>query len=72
MQPLGKLLILVGIALVILGIFLVSGKGTGWLGKLPGDVRLERPGFSFYFPVATCIVLSVVATLVMWILSRFR
>ncbi len=72
LQSLGKLLIVSGIALTLLGILFLSGKGAGWFGKLPGDIRVERPGFSFYFPVVTCLALSALATLVMWILSRFR
>jgi hypothetical protein len=39
-----------------------------WLGKLPGDVRVERDGFSFYFPVVTCFLLSVLLSLVVWLI----
>ena len=68
----GRLLIGLGVFLVLLGALVLAGRDTGWLGKLPGDIRIEKPNFGFYFPVATCIVLSVVATLILWILSRFR
>ncbi|MCA9449593.1 MAG: DUF2905 domain-containing protein [Candidatus Omnitrophica bacterium] len=72
LEPLGKFLIGAGIVLVILGALFVSGKGFGPLGKLPGDIRVEKPNFSFYFPIVTCIAISAVLTLVMWILSSFR
>lgn len=41
-----------------------------WIGHLPGDIHIEREGFSFHFPIATCIVLSALVTLVLWLLRR--
>jgi len=72
LEPLGKILIAAGVVLVIVGVLFVSGKGLGPLGKLPGDIRVEKPNFSFYFPIVTCIVVSVALTLILWIVSRFR
>lgn len=63
---LGKALILLGVLLVILGTFIVAGKeipGFSRLGKLPGDIRIEKEGFSFYFPLTTCILVSGIMTL---------
>ena len=69
MQEIGKLLIIFGAALVVLGVLLWSGVGTGWLGRLPGDIRVERPHSTFYFPIVTCVILSIVLSL---LLSLFR
>ncbi len=64
---LGRLLVLLGIVLVILGLGL-WGK-LPFLGRLPGDIRIQRDGFTFYFPLASCLLLSVIVSL---ILSLFR
>ena len=66
---LGKNLIMMGIVLIILGIIITLGAKLG-LGKLPGDIAVERENFRFYFPVVTCIVISIVLTGIMW-LVRF-
>jgi hypothetical protein len=65
----GKFLVIIGIAIVVLGFILWSGIGAGFLGKLPGDIRIERGNSVFYFPVVTCIVISIVLSL---IFSFFR
>jgi hypothetical protein len=65
----GKILVIIGIALAVLGIILWSGVGAGFLGKLPGDVRIERGNSTFYFPIVTCIIISIVLSL---IFSLFR
>jgi hypothetical protein len=44
--------------------------GLGGLGRLPGDISVQRPGFSFYFPITTCIVISIILTLLMWLFRR--
>jgi heme/copper-type cytochrome/quinol oxidase subunit 2 len=72
MGSLGKLLILAGLVLVLLGCFLTFGGKSFPLGRLPGDIRVERENFSFYFPVVSCIVVSVVFSLLFWIFSRFK
>ncbi len=54
------------------GLFLVGGRLPFRLGRLPGDIAIEGKRGSFYFPVVTCILLSVVLTLVMWLVSLFR
>jgi len=62
---LGKLFILLGVVFLALGaVFLLGGK-MGWLGRLPGDIRIERENFSLYFPLATCLILSIVLTLIL-------
>jgi len=69
MPELGKLLVVLGGAILLLGIALWSGCGAGWLGRLPGDIRVQRGNFGFYFPIVTCIILSILVSL---ILSFFR
>ena len=66
---LGKFLMILGVVIVILGLLLWSGIGTGWLGRLPGDIRIERGNSVFYFPIVTCIIISIVLSL---IFSLFR
>jgi ribose/xylose/arabinose/galactoside ABC-type transport system permease subunit len=69
MRDLGKMLVAFGGVLILLGLALWSGSGAGWLGRLPGDVRIERDHSAFYFPIVTCIIISIVLSL---ILSLFR
>ncbi len=64
MRELGKMLVLFGGLIVVLGIALWSGFGSSWLGRLPGDIRIERGNSVFYFPVVTCIIVSVLLTLI--------
>jgi uncharacterized membrane protein required for colicin V production len=64
----GKFLVIAGIIVVCLGILLWTGLGN-WMGRLPGDIRIERGHSAFYFPVVTCIILSIVLSL---IFSLFR
>jgi hypothetical protein len=70
MQDLGKILVLAGLLLVAAGIWLWSGRGFGWLGRLPGDISLQSGDFRFSFPVTTCILLSLVLSLIAWFLRR--
>ena len=70
MQEIGKLLVVFGIVAVLLGAALWSGIGAGWLGRLPGDIRIERGNSGFYFPIVTCIIISIVLSLVMSFLRR--
>ena len=69
-QDLGKLMVAGGVLLVLIGLFFWSGVGRSWLGRLPGDIHYSRGNFSFYFPVVTCIILSIVLTLLMRIFRK--
>lgn len=70
MTGLGKTLILIGIVLVVVGaIFSLAGK-LPWLGQLPGDITIQRERFTFYFPLATCIVISIIISLVLYFFRR--
>jgi hypothetical protein len=68
---LGRLLITLGLVLVALGVLVsLAGRLPFRLGRLPGDIYIQGKHSSFYFPLATCILLSIVASLVMWLLRR--
>jgi len=69
-REIGKLLVIFGAVMIVAGIALWSGFGAGWLGRLPGDIRFERGNTAFYFPIVTCIVISVVLTLLMSLFRR--
>lgn len=69
-MEIGKLLVIVGLALAAVGALMMSGVGFGWLGRLPGDIHIERDGFRFHFPIVTCILVSVVLTLLLALLRR--
>jgi hypothetical protein len=73
MSDLGKLLIVAGIVLAGAGmLFLLGGRLSFRLGRLPGDIAYQGKNGSFYFPIVTCILLSVVFTLIMWVVNYFR
>ena len=67
---LGKLLIIVGIIAVVVGVILATNTKIPFLGKMPGDIRVEKENFSFYFPVTTCIVISIILSLFFVLFSR--
>jgi hypothetical protein len=68
MNPVAKLLIGLGTALILGGlIWQVSSRMGLDLGKLPGDIAIEKPGFKIYFPIATCVLISVVISFVLWL-----
>jgi hypothetical protein len=48
-----------------------TGIGRGWLGRLPGDINYSRENFSFHFPLVTCLLFSIIFTVVMWLLRKF-
>ncbi|MGH7375296.1 MAG: DUF2905 domain-containing protein [Candidatus Rokuibacteriota bacterium] len=74
MRDLGKLLLGFGALMVLLGlVLLVAGNLSGkvpWLGRLPGDMHIQRGNWTFYFPLATCLVISIVLTLLFSLFGR--
>lgn len=70
MSGLGKLLVVAGIVLVALGVVVQLAGRIPWLGRLPGDIVVQRPNFTFYFPLTTCILISVVLSVLLWLLRR--
>lgn len=69
-QNLGKIIILAGVFLVIFGLLLTFSNKIPFIGRLPGDFVFKRDNFSFYFPLATSIILSIILTLVLNFLLR--
>ena len=70
MAGLGRILIYLGLLLIVVGVlFTLAGK-LPWLGRLPGDISIERDNFSFYFPLATSILISVIISLVLYFFRR--
>jgi len=70
MSDLGRLLILFGVILVVVGVALLWGPKIPWLGRLPGDIVYKSDRVTFYFPIVTCVILSVLLSLVMWLFRR--
>ena len=70
-MPLGRMLIVLGLVLVVAGVVVtLAGRLPIPFGRLPGDIRIQGKNSSFYFPLTTCILISVVLSLVMWLLRR--
>ncbi len=70
MQDIGRFLIITGIIIVAIGALLfITGK-IPWIGKLPGDIVVQRKNFTFYFPLATSILLSIIISFILWFLGR--
>jgi uncharacterized protein YybS (DUF2232 family) len=69
-NDLGKYLVLVGLLIAAVGVVLWSGFGRTWLGRLPADIHYSRGHFTFYFPVVTCLLISAILTLVLWLLKK--
>jgi hypothetical protein len=72
MDAVPRVLIITGLALLVAGLLLYLAPHVPWLGRLPGDIRVERPNFRFYAPLTTSIIISVVLSLVLWLVARWR
>jgi hypothetical protein len=70
MADIGRFLIYVGLLLVVVGVVLLLAPKIPWLGKLPGDIVIKRDHFTFYFPLGTCILISVILSLLMYFFRR--
>jgi hypothetical protein len=70
MSGLGKMLIVFGVIMVAIGAILLVAPKIPWLGRLPGDITYQGKGFTFYFPLATCILLSLVLSLILYLLRK--
>lgn len=70
MQEIGKTLIIFGIILIIVGLFLTFVNRVPFLGRLPGDIYVQRKNFTLYFPIATSILISIILTFLFWLWSR--
>jgi hypothetical protein len=72
MRDLGKLILIIGVITTLVGLVMWSGFAPKWVGRLPGDIRIDREHSVFYFPIVTCIVLSIVLSLLLSLFSMFR
>jgi choline-glycine betaine transporter len=70
MRELGKFIAIFGVIVTMVGLVLWSGLGRKWLGRLPGDIRIVREHSTFYFPIVTCIALSILLSLLLSIFRR--
>jgi len=70
MGNIGRILIIAGIVLLVLGALLAAGGRIPWLGRLPGDIVIERKNFTLYIPITTGIILSILLSIVLWLLGR--
>jgi len=69
-EGLGRILIIVGVIIVVLGLLFAFGGRIPFLGKLPGDILIKKDGISFYFPIVTLLLLTVVLTLIVNFIMR--
>ena len=70
MAGLGKSLIIFGIFMIAFGIIITFAGKNSWLGRLPGDIYIKRDNFTFYFPLATSILLSVIVSFIFWLIKK--
>jgi len=70
MAGLGKSLIILGIIIIAFGIIVTFAGKIPWLGRLPGDIHIKKDNFTFYFPLATCLLLSVLISLFFWLFKK--
>ncbi len=71
MHQLGKIIIVAGIILIIAGLIIsFAGDKLNWLGHLPGDIRIEKENFRFYFPITTMIIISVLLSIILALIRK--
>ncbi len=70
-KQMGKLLVITGIIILVIGLLMwLGGDKLSWFGNLPGDIKIVRENFRFYFPITTMILLSVVLTVILWLVRK--
>ncbi len=70
MNELGKLLVFAGLLIAVAGVLLWSGLSKGWFCRLPGDINYSKGNINFHFPIVTCLVVSVILTLILWFFRK--
>ena len=71
MRELGRFVVMIGVVTMLIGLAMWGGFVPKWLGRLPGDIRIEREHSAFYFPIVTCIIVSIVLSVVFSLFSIF-
>jgi thiosulfate reductase cytochrome b subunit len=72
MGEMAKIIIVIGVVLVLIGLAMLFIQKVPFLGKLPGDILIKKENFTFYFPLATSIIISIIISLILYIISKFR
>jgi Protein of unknown function (DUF2905) len=72
MESLARTFVIAGLVLVAAGLLLQLGPAIPLLGRLPGDIRIERPGFRLYFPLMSSLLISIVLSAAIWLFSKLR
>ena len=72
MGDIARILILLGAVLIVVGLVMLGIQKLPFLGKLPGDILIKRDNFTFYFPLATSIIISILISLVLFLINKFR
>ena len=72
MNSLGWTLLIAGLSIAAIGLFLLLGPSIPWLGRLPGDIRIEGEHTRFYFPLTTCIVVSLILSALLWLVRNLN
>lgn len=70
LQQIGRFLVITGIVIAAVGGLLLLSARVPWIGRLPGDIMIQRKNFTFYFPLATSILLSLLITFILWLSGR--
>ncbi len=70
LEPLGKILLFIGLFLMVLGAVILLGSKIPFIGRLPGDIIIQRKNFTFYFPITTLILLNLLLLLISWLLRK--
>ena len=70
MPDLGRALVVLGLVIAAVGLVIMVAGRVPWIGRLPGDIHVQRDGFSFYFPITTSIVVSIVLSLLLYLFGR--
>ena len=70
MPSLGRSLIILGLIIAAIGVVLTLAGRVPWLGRLPGDIHIKRENFTFYFPLATSIIISLILSFILWLFRK--
>ena len=70
MPALGKALIVLGAIIILVGVGLLVAQRIPYIGRLPGDIYVKRENYTFYFPLTTCVIISIVLSLIFWIFRK--
>jgi DUF2905 family protein len=72
MGEIARILIILGAALIVIGLVMIGIQKLPFAGRLPGDIMIKRENFTFYFPLATSIIVSIVVSLILYLINKFR